>query len=307
MPVMEGKSVLFKEFGGVDTIPICIRSNDVDDIVKVVSLISGSFGGINLEDISAPRCFEITRRLKECCDIPVFHDDQHGTAIVVLAGLTNALKAAGKKREEVRVVINGAGSAAIATTKLLLDSGFPDITICDLGGILYKGRTVEMDFAKEEIAQVTNLSGMKGTLADALKGADIFIGVSAANTVTTEMVRTMAKDAIIFACANPVPEIYPDAAKAGGALITATGRSDFPNQINNVLAFPGIFRGALDTRASDINQPMMAAAAKAIAGLIPDKEIAPDNIIPAPFDPRILQAVSSAVAQAARDSGVARI
>ena len=307
MPVMEGKSVLFKEFGGVDTIPICIRSNDVDDIVKVVSLISGSFGGINLEDISAPRCFEITRRLKECCDIPVFHDDQHGTAIVVLAGLTNALKAAGKKREEVRVVINGAGSAAIATTKLLLDSGFSDITICDLGGILYKGRTVEMDFAKEEIAQVTNLSGMKGTLADALKGADIFIGVSAANTVTTEMVRTMAKDAIVFACANPVPEIYPDAAKAGGALITATGRSDFPNQINNVLAFPGIFRGALDTRASDINQPMMAAAAKAIAGLIPDKEIAPDNIIPAPFDPRILQAVSSAVAQAARDSGVARI
>ena len=307
MPVMEGKCVLFKAFGGVDAIPLCVRSKDVDEIVNTVALLAGSFGGVNLEDIAAPRCFEIERKLKERCDIPIFHDDQHGTAVITLAGLTNALKVVGKQPGDVRVVINGAGAAAISITKLLLSAGFRDVTLCDRSGIIYAGRPTGMNWIKEEMAQVTNPAGRTGSLADALAGADVFIGVSAPGVVTTEMVRTMNPGAILFACANPTPEIFPDDARAGGAAVVATGRSDYPNQINNVLAFPGIFRGALDARASDINDAMKIAAAKALAGLISDEELSADYIIPAAFDPRVKDAVASAVAQAARDSGVARI
>ena len=307
MPVMEGKCVLFKAFGGVDAIPLCVRSKDVDEIVNTVALLAGSFGGVNLEDIAAPRCFEIERKLKERCDIPIFHDDQHGTAVITLAGLTNALKVVGKQPGDVRVVITGAGAAAISITKLLLSAGFRDVTLCDRSGIIYAGRPTGMNWIKEEMAQVTNPAGRTGSLSDALAGADVFIGVSAPGVVTTEMVRTMNPGAILFACANPTPEIFPDDARAGGAAVVATGRSDYPNQINNVLAFPGIFRGALDARASDINDAMKIAAAKALAGLISDEELSADYIIPAAFDPRVKDAVASAVAQAARDSGVARI
>ena len=307
MPVMEGKCVLFKEFGGVDAFPLCIKSHDVDEIVRTIQLISGSFGGVNLEDISAPRCFEIERKLKECCDIPIFHDDQHGTAVITLAGLTNALKVVGKRLDEVRIVMNGAGAAAIAIAKLLLAAGAKDVTLCDRSGAIYEGRESGMNPVKEEMARVTNREKRQGSLADMLVGADVFIGVSAPGAVTTEMVKTMNKDAVIFACANPTPEIFPDEARAGGAAVIATGRSDFPNQINNVLAFPGIFRGAFDVRARDINEEMKVAAANALAGLISDEELTPDYIIPAAFDPRVGNAVAAAVAQAARDSGVARI
>ena len=307
MPVMEGKCVLFKEFGGVDAFPLCIKSHDVDEIVRTIQLISGSFGGVNLEDISAPRCFEIERKLKECCDIPIFHDDQHGTAVITLAGLTNALKVVGKRKETVRVVINGAGAAAIAICKLLLAAGVRDVTLCDRSGAIYAGRETGMNAVKEEMARVTNLQKRAGSLAEVLAGADVFIGVSAPGAVTTEMVQTMNRDAILFACANPTPEIFPDEAKAGGAKVVATGRSDFPNQINNVLAFPGIFRGAFDVRASDINEAMKVAAAEALAGLISDEELNADYIIPAAFDPRVGRTVAAAVARAARDSGVARI
>ena len=307
MPVMEGKCVLFKQFGGVDAFPLCIKSHDVDEIVRTVQLISGSFGGVNLEDISAPRCFEIERKLKECCDIPIFHDDQHGTAVITLAGLTNALKVVGKQLDEVRIVMNGAGAAAIAIAKLLLAAGAKDVTLCDRSGAIYEGRESGMNPVKEEMARVTNREKRQGSLADLLVGADVFIGVSAPGAVTTEMVKTMNKDAVIFACANPTPEIFPDEARAGGAAVIATGRSDFPNQINNVLAFPGIFRGAFDVRARDINEEMKVAAANALAGLISDEELTPDYIIPAAFDPRVGKAVAAAVAQAARDSGVARI
>ena len=307
MPVMEGKCVLFKEFGGVDAFPLCIKSHDVDEIVRTIQLISGSFGGVNLEDISAPRCFEIERKLKECCDIPIFHDDQHGTAVITLAGLTNALKVVGKRKETVRVVINGAGAAAIAICKLLLAAGVKDVTLCDRNGAIYAGREKGMNGVKEEMARVTNLQKRAGSLAEVLAGADVFIGVSAPGAVTTEMVQTMNRDAILFACANPTPEIFPDEAKAGGAKVVATGRSDFPNQINNVLAFPGIFRGAFDVRASDINDAMKIAAAEALAGLISDEERNADYIIPAAFDPRVGRTVAAAVARAARDSGVARI
>ena len=305
MPVMEGKCVLFKAFGDVDAFPICVKTKDVDEFVETVYNISGSFGGINLEDIAAPRCFEIERKLKEKCDIPIFHDDQHGTAVITLAGLTNALKVVGKKKEDVKVVTSGAGAAAIAITKLLLSAGFRDITMCDRKGAIYQGRE-GLNWIKTEMAEVTNLSHKAGSLADMLVGADVFIGVSAPNTVTTEMVKTMNKDAIIFACANPTPEIFPDAAKAGGAKVISTGRSDYPNQINNVLAFPGIFRGAFDVRASDINEAMKVAAAEALAGLVGD-ELSEDYIIPAAFDPRVGPAVAKAVAEAARRSGVARI
>ena len=305
MPVMEGKCVLFKAFGDVDAFPICVKTKDVDEFVETVYNISGSFGGINLEDIAAPRCFEIERKLKEKCDIPIFHDDQHGTAVIPLAGLTNALKVVGKKKEDVKIVTSGAGAAAIAITKLLLSAGFRDITMCDRKGAIYKGRE-GLNWIKTEMAEVTNLSRKAGSLADMLVGADVFIGVSAPNTVTTEMVKTMNKDAIIFACANPTPEIFPDAAKAGGARVVSTGRSDYPNQINNVLAFPGIFRGAFDVRASDINEEMKVAAAEALAGLVGD-ELSEDYIIPAAFDPRVGPAVAKAVAEAARRSGVARI
>ena len=305
MPVMEGKCVLFKAFGDVDAFPICVKTKDVDEFVETVYNISGSFGGINLEDIAAPRCFEIERKLKEKCDIPIFHDDQHGTAVITLAGLTNALKVVGKKKEDVKVVTSGAGAAAIAITKLLLSAGFRDITMCDRKGAIYQGRE-GLNWIKTEMAEVTNLSRKAGTLADMLAGADVFIGVSAPNTVTTEMVKTMNRDAIIFACANPTPEIFPDAAKAGGARVISTGRSDYPNQINNVLAFPGIFRGAFDVRASDINEEMKVAAAEALAGLVGD-ELSEDYIIPAAFDPRVGPAVAKAVAEAARRSGVARI
>ncbi|MDD5931286.1 MAG: NAD-dependent malic enzyme [Oscillospiraceae bacterium] len=306
MPVMEGKCVLFKAFGDVDAIPLCVRSKEVDDIVNTVALLSGSFGGVNLEDISAPRCFEIERRLKERCDIPIFHDDQHGTAVITLAGLTNALKVVGKKLEEVRIVVSGAGAAAISITRLLLSAGARDITLCDRKGAIYEGRE-GLNWIKEEMAQVTNLAKKKGSLAEMLVGADVFIGVSAPGMVTTDMVRTMNKDAILFACANPTPEIFPDEAKAGGAAVVSTGRSDYPNQINNVLAVPGIFRGALDARASDINDAMKIAAAKALAELISDEELSTDYIIPAAFDPRVKTAVAAAVKQAAYDSGVARI
>lgn len=305
MPVMEGKCVLFKAFGDVDAFPICVKTKDVDEFVETVYNISGSFGGINLEDIAAPRCFEIERKLKEKCDIPIFHDDQHGTAVITLAGLTNALKVVGKKKEDVKVVTSGAGAAAIAITKLLLSAGFRDITMCDRKGAIYAGRE-GLNWIKTEMAEVTNLSRKAGSFADMLVGADVFIGVSAPNTVTTEMVKTMNRDAIIFACANPTPEIFPDAAKAGGARVISTGRSDYPNQINNVLAFPGIFRGAFDVRASDINEEMKVAAAEALAGLVGD-ELSEDYIIPAAFDPRVGPAVAKAVAEAARRSGVARI
>ena len=305
MPVMEGKCVLFKAFGGVDAIPLCVRSKDVDDIVNTVALLAGSFGGVNLEDIAAPRCFEIERKLKERCDIPIFHDDQHGTAVITLAGLTNALKVVDKKLEDVKIVVNGAGAAAISISKLLLSAGAKNITLCDRKGAIYAGRD-GLNWIKEEMAQVTNPAKQSGSLADVLAGADVFIGVSAPNSVTTEMVKTMNRDAIVFACANPTPEIFPDDAKAGGAAVVSTGRSDYPNQINNVLAFPGIFRGALDARASDINDAMKIAAAHALADLVGD-DLSADYIIPAAFDPRVADAVAAAVKQAAYDSGVARI
>jgi malate dehydrogenase (oxaloacetate-decarboxylating) len=307
MPVMEGKCVLFKSFGGVDAFPLCIKSKDVDEIVNTIYLISGSFGGVNLEDIAAPRCFEIEKKLKEKCDIPIFHDDQHGTAVITLAGLTNALKVVHKKKENVRIAVNGAGAASIAITRILLSDGFNDITLCDRTGVIYEGRGKGMNPIKDEMAKVTNPRGLKGTLADAMKGADVFIGVSAPRTVTQDMVRSMARDPIIFACANPTPEIFPDEAKAAGAAVISTGRSDFPNQINNVLAFPGIFRGAFDVRAREINDAMKIAASRALAGLISDEELSADYIIPAAFDPRVGKAVAAAVAQAARNSGAARI
>ena len=306
MPVMEGKCVLFKAFGGVDAFPLCVRTHDVDEFVNAVALIAGSFGGINLEDISAPRCFEIERKLKEKCDIPVFHDDQHGTAVITLAGLTNALKVVGKRKEEVKVVTSGAGAAAISIVKLLLSAGYQNIIMTDRTGAIYEGRE-NLNWIKTEMAQVTNRQKETGKLADVIRGADVFIGVSAPGTVTTEMVRTMARDAIIFACANPTPEIFPEDAKAGGAKVVSTGRSDYPNQINNVLAFPGIFRGTFDVRASEINDEMNMAAAHALAALISDEELSPDYIIPKAFDPRVGPAVAKAVAQAARDTGVARI
>ena len=307
MPVMEGKCVLFKAFGDVDAFPLCVKTHDVDEFVNAVYLISGSFGGINLEDIAAPRCFEIERKLKEKCDIPIFHDDQHGTAIITLAGLTNALRLVGKKKEDVRVIVNGAGAAAISITRLLLTAGVKNITLCDRKGAIYEGRTEGMNPVKEEMAKVTNLEKKSGSLADMLVGADVFIGVSAPGMVTPDMVKTMNKDAVIFACANPTPEIFPDDAKAGGARVVATGRSDFPNQINNVLAFPGIFRGAFDVRAKDINDEMKLAAAKALADLITDEELSEDYIIPKAFDKRVGKAVAKAVADAARETGVARL
>ena len=307
MPVMEGKCVLFKAFGDVDAIPLCVKSHDVDEIVNTVYLLSGSFGGVNLEDIAAPRCFEIERKLKEKCDIPIFHDDQHGTAIITLAGLWNALKVVGKKLEDVKIVINGAGAAAISITRLLLTAGAKHVTLCDRKGALYAGRAEGMNWIKEEIAQVTNLEKKAGSLADVLAGADVFIGVSAPNAVTTDMVKTMAKDAVIFACANPTPEIFPDDAKAGGAAVVSTGRSDYPNQVNNVLCFPGIFRGALDVRASQITENMKIAAAYALAGLVSDEELCADYILPKAFDPRVKDAVAKAAAEAAIKDGVARI
>lgn len=307
MPVMEGKCVLFKAFGDVDAFPLCIKSNDVDEIVNTIYLISGSFGGVNLEDISAPRCFEIEKKLKEKCDIPIFHDDQHGTAIITLAGLTNALKVVGKKKEDVRIVMNGAGAAAISIARLLLTAGFKDITLCDRKGAIYEGRPEGMNPIKEEMAKVTNLAKKSGSLAEMLVGADVFIGVSAPGAVTTEMVKTMNKDAVVFACANPTPEIFPDDAKAGGAKVVSTGRSDFPNQINNVLAFPGIFRGAFDVRAKEINDEMKLAASEALANLITDEELSPEYIIPKAFDKRVGSAVAKAVAEAAKRTGVARI
>ena len=306
MPVMEGKCALFKSFGDVDAIPLCVKSKDVDEFVNAVYLMSGSFGGINLEDISAPRCFEIERKLKEKCDIPIFHDDQHGTAVITLAGLTNALKVVGKKKEEVKIVTSGAGAAAIAIVKLLLSAGFKNIIMTDRTGAIYAGRE-GLNWIKKEMAEVTNLEKKAGKLADVIVGADVFIGVSAPGTLTTEMVKTMNKDAIIFACANPTPEIFPADAKAGGAAVIATGRSDFPNQINNVLAFPGIFRGTFDVRASDINEEMKVAAATALAELISEDELSADYIIPAAFDERVGPAVAKAVAEAARATGVARI
>lgn len=307
MPVMEGKCVLFKEFGNVDAFPLCVNSHDVDEIVNTIYMISSSFGGINLEDISAPRCFEIENKLKEKCGIPVFHDDQHGTAVIVLAGLMNALKAVGKQKQSVRIVVNGAGAAGIAVTKLLLNYGFADIIMCDRTGIIYKGREKGMNSAKEEIAELTNKTLIKGELSDALKGSDVFIGVSSPGVLTQNMVKSMNKDAVIFACANPVPEIYPEEAKEAGAKVIATGRSDYPNQINNVLAFPGIFRGAFDVRASEINEEMKFAAAVALASLIDDDKISSDNIIPEPFDTRVGKAVAEAVAKAAVKTGVARV
>ena len=307
MPVMEGKCVLFKEFGNVDAFPLCIKSKEVDDIVNTIYLISGSFGGVNLEDISAPRCFEIEKKLKEKCNIPIFHDDQHGTAVITLAGLTNALRLIGKKKEEIKLVINGAGAAAISIARLLLLAGVSNIILCDRTGAIYEGREKGMNPVKEEMARITNPSKEKGSLADLLQGADVFIGVSAPGCLTTDMVKTMAGDAVIFACANPTPEIYPEDAKAGGARVIATGRSDYPNQINNVLAFPGIFRGAFDVRASDINDQMKLAAAEALAGLISEEELSEDYIIPAAFDPRVGKAVAAAVAKAAVESGAARI
>lgn len=306
MPVMEGKCVLFKAFGGVDAFPLCVKTKDVDEFVNAVALISGSFGGINLEDISAPRCFEIERKLKEKCDIPVFHDDQHSTAVITLAGLTNALKVVGKRKEEVKVVTSGAGAAAISIVKLLLSAGYHNIIMTDRTGAIYTGRE-NLNWIKEEMAQVTNLQKETGKLRDVIRGADVFIGVSAPGTLTTEMVRIMNRDAIVFACANPTPEIFPDEAKAGGAKVVSTGRSDYPNQINNVLAFPGIFRGTFDVRASEINDEMNMAAAHALADLISHEELSPDYIIPKAFDPRVGPAVAKAVAQAARDTGVARI
>ena len=306
MPVMEGKCVLFKAFGDVDAFPLCVKSKDVDEIVNTIYLLSGSFGGVNLEDIAAPRCFEIERKLKEKCDIPIFHDDQHGTAIVVLSGLINALKVVGKDKAEVKVVVNGPGSAGIAVSKLLLSYGFKNLTLCNREGIMNEN-SKDLNWAQKEMLAVTNLDRKSGTLKDALVGADIFLGFSGPNMVTEEMVKSMNKDAIIFACANPTPEIFPDEAKKGGARVISTGRSDFPNQINNVLVFPGLFRGAFDVRAKDINEDMKMAAAVAIANLIADDEVSEDNIIPKAFDPRVKDAVSKAVAEAARRTGVARI
>jgi malate dehydrogenase (oxaloacetate-decarboxylating) len=306
MPVMEGKCVLFKAFGGVDAIPLCVRSHDVDEIVNTVALLAGSFGGVNLEDISAPRCFEIEKKLKERCDIPIFHDDQHGTAVITLAGLLNALKVVGKDIREVKIVTSGAGAAGIAIIRLLMSMGLKNVVMTDRKGAIYAGRE-GLNPVKEEIAAVTNQQKEKGTLAEVIRGADVFIGVSAPGTLTKEMVRTMAKDPVIFACANPTPEIFPDEAKAGGAAVVSTGRSDYPNQVNNVLAFPGIFRGALDVRASDINDEMKVAAAYALAGLVSEEELCADYILPAAFDPRVKDAVAAAVTEAARRSGVARI
>ena len=306
MPVMEGKCVLFKAFGDVDAIPLCIRSQDVDEIVDTVALLAGSFGGVNLEDIATPRCFEIEEKLKKRCDIPIFHDDQHGTAVITLAGLINALKIVGKKIEDVKIVTSGAGAAGIAIIKLLMSMGLKNVIMTDRKGAIYEGRE-GLNPIKEEMARITNFDKEKGSLAEVIKGADVFIGVSAPGTLTKEMVMTMAKDPIIFACANPTPEIFPDEAKAGGAAVVSTGRSDFPNQVNNVLAFPGIFRGALDVRASDINDEMKVAAAYAIAGLVSDEELNPEYILPAAFDSRVKDAVAGAVAEAARKSGVARI
>ena len=306
MPVMEGKCVLFKAFGDVDAFPLCIKSKDVDEIVNTIYLLSGSFGGVNLEDIAAPRCFEIERKLKEKCDIPIFHDDQHGTAIVVLSGLINALKVVGKDKEKVKVVVNGPGSAGIAVSKLLLSYGFKNLTLCNREGIMTEN-SKDLNWAQKEMLEVTNLDHKFGTLKDALVGADIFLGFSGPNMVTEEMVRSMNKDAIIFACANPTPEIFPDEAKKGGAKVISTGRSDFPNQINNVLVFPGLFRGAFDVRAKDINEEMKMAAAVAIANLISDDEVNENNIIPKAFDPRVKEVVAKAVADAARRTGVARI
>ena len=306
MPVMEGKCVLFKAFGDVDAFPLCIKSKDVDEIVNTIYLLSGSFGGVNLEDIAAPRCFEIERKLKEKCDIPIFHDDQHGTAIVVLSGLINALKVVGKDKEKVKVVVNGPGSAGIAVSKLLLSYGFKNLTLCNREGIMTEN-SKDLNWAQKEMLEVTNLDHKTGTLKDALVGADIFLGFSGPNMVTEEMVRSMNKDAIIFACANPTPEIFPDEAKKGGARVISTGRSDFPNQINNVLVFPGLFRGAFDVRAKDINEEMKMAAAVAIANLISDDEVNENNIIPKAFDPRVKEVVAKAVADAARRTGVARI
>ena len=306
MPVMEGKCVLFKAFGGVDAFPLCVKTKDVDEFVETVYNISGSFGGINLEDIAAPRCFEIERKLKEKCDIPIFHDDQHGTAVITLAGLTNALKVVGKRKEEVKVVTSGAGAAAVSIVKLLLSAGFRNIVMTDRTGAIYAGRE-GLNWIKEEMAQVTNPGKEQGKLSDVIRGADIFIGVSAPGTLTKEMVGTMARDAIVFACANPTPEIFPEDAKAGGAAVVATGRSDYPNQINNVLAFPGIFRGTFDVRARDINEEMKVAAARALAELISPEELTADYIIPKAFDPRVGPAVAKAVAEAAKRSGVARL
>ena len=306
MPVMEGKCVLFKEFGDVDAIPLCVRSKDVDEIVQTVRLLAGSFGGVNLEDISAPRCFEIEKKLKECCDIPIFHDDQHGTAVITLAGVINALKVVGKKIEDIKIVTSGAGAAGIAIIKLLISMGLKNVIMTDRKGAIYEGRE-GLNPIKEEMAKITNANHEKGSLSEVIKGADVFIGVSAPGTLTQDMVRTMAKDPIIFACANPTPEIFPDEAKAAGAAVVSTGRSDYPNQVNNVLCFPGIFRGALDVRAKDINDPMNAAAAHAIANLIDESELRADYIIPDPFDPRVKEAVSAAVAKVARETGAARI
>ena len=306
MPVMEGKCVLFKEFGGVDAVPLCVRSKDVDDIVNTVALLAGSFGGINLEDISAPRCFEIERKLKERCDIPIFHDDQHGTAIIALAGILNALRVVKKTLDSVTVIINGAGAAGTAIARLLVAAGAGDVIVCDRSGAIAPGRD-NLNEAKAALASVTNITGKTGTLAEVLNGADIFIGVSSPGAVTGEMVSTMARDAIIFACANPTPEIFPEEALAHGAAVAATGRSDLPNQLNNVLSFPGVFRGTLDVRASDINEPMKIAAAHALAALVSDEELSAEYIIPRPFDPRVKEAVAAAVAEAARESGVARI
>ena len=306
MPVMEGKCVLFKEFGGVDAVPLCVRSKNVDDIVKTVSLLAGSFGGVNLEDISAPRCFEIEEKLKAACDIPVFHDDQHGTAVITMAGMINALKVVGKKLEDVRIVTSGAGAAGIAIIKLMMSMGLKNVIMTDRTGAIYEGRE-NLNPVKEEMAKITNLNKEKGTLAEVIRGADVFIGVSAPGTLTPEMVKPMAKDPIIFACANPVPEIFPDEAKAAGAAVVSTGRSDFPNQVNNVLCFPGIFRGALDVRAGQITENMKIAAAYAIAGLVSDQELNADYILPYAFDPRVKDAVAKATAEAARKDGVARI
>lgn len=306
MPVMEGKCVLFKAFGGVDAIPLCVRSKEVDDIVNTVALLAGSFGGVNLEDISAPRCFEIERRLKECCDIPIFHDDQHGTAVVTLAAMINALKLTGKTLEEVSVVTNGAGAAGVAIIKLLMALGLKDVVMCDRAGAIFQGRA-GLNPEKQEMAKISNLMMKKGSLQDVIRGADVFIGVSAPDTLTAEMVQSMANDPILFPMANPIPEIMPDIAKAAGAAVIGTGRSDFPNQINNVLAFPGIFRGALDVRASDINDAMKIAAAYALASLISPQELSADYIVPVAFDPRVKDAVATAVANAARESGVARL
>ena len=307
MPVMEGKCALFKAFGDVDAVPLCVRSKEVDDIVNTVRLLAGSFGGVNLEDISAPRCFEIEKKLKECCDIPIFHDDQHGTAVVTLAAMLNALKVVGKKLDEIRVVTSGAGAAGIAIIKLLISMGLKDVVLCDRNGAIYKGRPEGMNPMKDEMAEITNQQMRKGSLEDVIKGADVFIGVSAPGCVTPEMVKSMAPDPILFPMANPTPEIMPEEAKAAGAAVVGTGRSDFPNQINNVLAFPGIFRGALDVRASDINDAMKIAAAKAIASFVTDDKLSADYIIPSALDKTVAQAVAKAVAQAAKDTGVARI